>query len=225
MLIPAFNEEARVALTIEGLKKIDQSIRIVVVDDGSQDKTACVAKEAGAEVITFSFNLGKGKALRQAWERLGSAPWAAVAFIDADVGSTSSEAAKLLEPVLKGEADMVIGALSSPSKKGGFGLVKKLASWGIARLTGYSTRVPLSGQRAMQPFLLNELVMEDGFGLEVALTVDALRKGYRLLEVPVQMSHAATGRDLRGFIHRGKQFFQVMRALGKRFFQKRKENN
>lgn len=220
-MIPAFNEENLIGATVETLKQTERPIRVIVVDDGSSDKTGEIARQAGAEVISFSKNIGKGTALRQALGGVDIARYAAVAFIDADVGRTASQIDKLLTPVLEGKADMSIGILPSPSKKGGFGLVKSLASRGIARLTGYSTRAPLSGQRAMRPTLLNDVVIANGFGMEVGLTIDALWKGYRIVEVPVAMTHAATGRDWQGFVHRGKQFTSVLVVLFRHFLAKR----
>ncbi len=217
VFIPAFNEEKLVAQTVTGIKKLEGVGKVVVVNDGSRDKTAQLAKKAGAEVVNFSKNLGKGKALRLALDQLDWAQYQAIAFIDADVGKTSEEAKKLIEPVIRGEADLVIGVLPKPSKKGGFGLVKNLAHWGIFKLTGFQAQAPLSGQRACSAKLLQKVALESGFGLEVALTIDALRQGFRVFEVPVQMSHSATGRTVAGFLHRGKQFVDVLKVLIPRF--------
>lgn len=220
VFIPAFNEESSVVLTVSGVKKLEEVGKVVVVNDGSKDRTAQLAEKSGAEVVSFSKNLGKGKALRLALDQLDWGLYRAIVFIDADVGETSEEAKKLIEPVLKKEADMVIGVLPKPSKGGGFGLVKKLARWGISRLTGFQAQAPLSGQRAFSAKLLQQVALEDGFGLEVALTIDALRQGFRVFEVPVQMSHSVTGRNVAGFLHRGKQFVDVLKVLIPRFFTK-----
>lgn len=221
VLIPAFNEESTVALTVSGVKKLEGVEKVVVVNDGSRDKTAQVAQEAGAEVVNFSKNLGKGKALRLALDQFNWRLYRAVVFIDADVGETSKEAKKLIDPVLKGKADMVIGLLPKPSQKGGFGLVKKLARWGISKLTGFQSQAPLSGQRACSAKLLQQVALEGGFGLEVALTIDALRQGFRVFEVPIQMSHSVTSRNLAGFLHRGKQFADVLKVLIPRLISRR----
>ncbi|MDI3281269.1 MAG: glycosyltransferase family 2 protein, partial [Bacillota bacterium] len=80
-----------------------------------------------------------------------------------------------------------------------------------------------SGQRAVRRRVLEAVGgFADGFGAEVALTIDAARCGFRIGEVPVEMWHAETGRDLAGFWHRGIQFCQVARSLWPRFWGSRR---
>jgi len=87
----------------------------------------------------------------------------------------------------------------------------------VARLTGRVLAAPLSGQRAFRADHLPLLLpLEPGFGVEVGMDIDALRAGLRVLEVPTAMQHAATGRDLAGFRHRGRQLAHILRALARR---------
>ena len=73
---------------------------------------------------------------------------------------------------------------------------------------------PLSGQRAMtKKVLLDVLPLSSGFGLEVGMSIRALRRGYRIVEVDTTMTHAETGRDLQGFLHRGRQFLDVLKVI------------
>ncbi len=90
-----------------------------------------------------------------------------------------------------------------------------LARWGIARYGGaFDATAPLSGQRALtRECLATVRPFMAGYGVEVGLTIRALRAGFRLTEVPTTMAHAATGRDVAGFVHRGKQFVHVAIAL------------
>ena len=127
----------------------------------------------------------------------------ALVLLDGDLGATAAEAGTLLEPVLAGAADMTIATLPKPPASGGFGLVKGLARWGIRRLSGFEPTAPLSGQRALSRAAWEAATpFATGYGVEVGLTVRAARAGMRLLEVPTNMAHAATGRDLAGFTHR-----------------------
>jgi hypothetical protein len=72
---------------------------------------------------------------------------------------------------------------------------------------------PLSGQRAIRRNVLDSVrPLAPGFGVEVAMTIDAVRAGFRVLEVPVAMEHAVTGRDVAGFLHRGRQGLDLLRA-------------
>src|SRR4029079_644685 len=95
----------------------------------------------------------------------------------------------------------------------GFGVVRRLSRWGIRRACGFVAEAPLSGQRAVRGELLRKLEPAARFGLEVGLTIDAVRQGARVLEVPVTMDHRHTGRRLSGFAHRGRQGADVVRAL------------
>ena len=102
-------------------------------------------------------------------------------------------------------------------KTGGFGIVTTLAKKGIRWFTGLEVASPLSGQRVMRRIVIEKVkFFESGFGVEVGLTIDIFRLGFRVKEIPVQMTHAETGRDLAGFLHRGRQFIDVAIVLAKR---------
>jgi glycosyltransferase involved in cell wall biosynthesis len=220
-LIPAFNEEDRIAATVAAVRGIEAVTDILVIDDASKDDTAQRANDAGAHVIRLSRNVGKGKALEIAAKQSEDAE--VVLLLDADLAGSATQAQLLLEPVLAGMADMSIAAFPKPVGKAGFGLVKGLAVRAIKRASkgAWQASAPLSGQRALTRDCLDAVrPFAYGYGVEVTMTVRALRKGYRLLEVPTTMSHAATGRDISGFIHRGKQFKEVFWAIVKLRFEK-----
>jgi len=213
-LIPAHDEQERIGDTVRATLEIEQVSRVIVIDDGSRDDTARIAEDAGAKVIRSLRNVGKGGALTEAARRCEDAD--IVLLLDGDLGESAGEAEKLLAPVVAGTADMTI-ATFPPAAKAGFGLVKDLALKAIAK-TGndFVPQAPLSGQRALSRECLDAtLPFGSGYGAEVALTVRALRAGFRIVEVPTTMTHAATGRDLAGFVHRGKQFVHVWWAIKK----------
>jgi hypothetical protein len=109
---------------------------------------------------------------------------------------------------------MTVAVFPRTGKKAGFGLVRGLARAGIKFFTGRLVEAPLSGQRAMhRGVFLDLLPLAAGYGMEVDLTVRACHKGYRIKEVPVFMAHRETGRDITGFMHRGRQFCHVARTL------------
>jgi len=216
-LVSTFNEEKRISATLEALKQISLIDQIVVVNDGSTDATEKRAEQAGVKVISLPQNVGKGKALNFALEQVGVDMAEVILLADGDLAESASEVEKLLRPVLQGEADMAIADFPKPQVRGGFGLVKNLARWGIRRLTGLTMEEPLSGQRAIKREVFAALGgLEKGFGVEVGLTIDAARAGYRIVEIPTRMSHAETGRNLKGFVHRGRQLRDVLRVIVKR---------
>lgn len=210
VIIPAYNEEERIANTLRAIKERGFATEIIVVDDGSRDRTVEIAQAEGVKVLQLACNRGKGEALNQA---VPHAKGDIIVFLDADLGGSAGQGELLLGPILEGEADLTIARFPRPKKKGGFGLVKRLAAWGI-RQAGMEAGEPLSGQRAMtRQALLTLLPFSSGFGIEVGMSIRALRQGYRIEEVDTTMSHAETGRDIKGFIHRGKQFLDVLKVI------------
>jgi glycosyltransferase involved in cell wall biosynthesis len=212
-VVPAYDEAGRIAATIAGLRAIEDVGEIVVVDDGSRDTTAAEAEHAGVHVVRLRRNRGKGAALARGIAAT-SAP--VLLFADADLRSSAALLRDVVAPVVAGEADIAIAA-PPPAGPSGFGLVERLARWGIERLTGRRMDRPLSGQRAVRREVLAGLRgFAPRFGVETAFTIDALRAGYRVVEVPCAITHARTGRDPAGFVHRARQGFDVARALAAR---------
>ncbi len=223
VVIPARNEADRIRETIRALLQSQPKevtvAEIIVVDDASEDETSKVAREAGAtKVLRLQRRSGKGAALRQG---LAEASSEVVLFMDADLGATSAALWQLVFPVLKGEADMTIAAPPPDPAGGGFGFVKTFAAWAIRKATGFQPAAPLSGQRAVRRTLLDKVTLADGYGVETALTIDALRMGYRVVEVPIPFGHRALGKSLRGFLHRARQFWDIFWAVLPRLLIKR----
>lgn len=217
-LVPAYRRADRVGATVTALAPLVDEV--VVVDDGSDDggATAAAARQAGARVIALPANRGKGGAVAVG---LTAAPEAAVyLLVDADTAATAAATAPLLAAVAAG-ADLAIGVLPPAGGRGGFGSVRRLARSGIRRACGFEAAAPLSGQRAVRGELLRSLEAADRFGLEVGMTVDAVRAGAKVVEVPVTVDHAHTGRGPAGFVHRGAQGFDLVRALWPRLLSER----
>ena len=212
-IVPAFDRADTVGATVAAVSRLPVD-EVVVVDDGSGDATAEAAAGAGARVLRLPANLGKGAAVAAGVAATPDA-WIYL-LLDADLGPTAANAGKLLGPVLAGEADMVVGVLPGSGRGGGFGLVRALAGAGIARATGWRPRAPLSGQRAVQADLLRRLELAPRFGLETALSIDALQAGARVVETDVDLRHRPTGRRLRGFAHRARQGRDIASALWRR---------
>jgi glycosyltransferase involved in cell wall biosynthesis len=188
---------------------------LLVVDDGSPDKTSEEARRAGAAVLRLNDNEGKGAALAAG---LAAARGDLLAMLDADLGVSAAEVTLLLPPVVAGEVDMTVATFPTVSgHKGGFGMVLRLARWGLARAGAPAMQAPLSGQRVFTRAAWERIGrVDDGFALEMGLNLDAARVGLRVVEVPTTMRHRLTGRNLSGFRHRGRQFLAVARALARR---------
>jgi glucosyl-3-phosphoglycerate synthase len=107
-----------------------------------------------------------------------------------------------------------------PAPAGGFGLVKRFAAHLIRGLTGFRATEPLSGQRVLTARAMQAVrPLAGGFGVETAMTIDAVRAGLRVLEITIDgLEHRPTYRTPRGFVHRGQQGWDVARAALPRVF-------
>ncbi|EGL84108.1 glycosyl transferase family 2 [Caldalkalibacillus thermarum TA2.A1] len=211
IIIPAYNEEQYIGQTLSALLHSGDWFReIIVVDDGSEDNTFHQARIYTPHVIRLSRNKGKSAAMMVGVYQ-SSAP--VLLFLDADLGHSASLAKNLPQPVQDHCADMTIAVLPK-TKKGGLGLVKHFASWGIYRQTGVWLEAPLSGQRAVRKKqFLSSYKGDQGFGFEVGLTIDYLQAGLTIQEVEVPFTHRERGKTLDGFWHRFKQGLAVKQAL------------
>jgi len=131
-----------------------------------------------------------------------------------EAGATASNLTPLLQAVNAGEADLAIAVLPL-ARAGGFGIVKRFAAHLIRGQTGFRAREPLSGQRALTSTAMEAVrPLAGGFGVETAMTIDAVRAGVRVVEIPIEgLEHRLTYRTLRGFLHRGRQGWDIARAV------------
>ena len=216
-VVPARDEEERIGATLAALRSLPRVRSVVVVDDGSTDQTAAVAGWSGpVEVVRHPRNRGKAAAMTTGAARAAElAPGAPVLFVDADLEGSAANLGPVVDAVLTGAADMAIAVLPPQDRPGGgFGLVVRTAREGITRLTGWTPTQPLSGQRCLTREALDAaLPLASGWGVEVGLTVDVLRAGGRVVELPCDLRHRVTGRDLASQVHRARQLAGVTRAL------------
>jgi len=217
VLIPAFNEEKKIKLTIRTVFELKGISEVIVIDDGSKDKTYQKALETEAKVLQLSTNQGKGAALNLGLQEVQED---IILLLDADIGRSAKEADKLLAPVKERRADMTVAKFPELDKKSGFGLVKGLATWGLKGITGEIFLAPLSGQRVISKEIVNNINnFATGFGVEVALTIAVWKAGFSIEEIPVNMTHRFTGRDFKGFWHRGKQFKDILTVLASAYIR------
>ena len=223
IVIPAYDEAERIAETVIAALDAGDVSAVVVVDDGSADATGARAAAAGAVVVRHDRRRGKGAALDSGTTAAVARRAGVLVFLDADLRSSAGEWPTLAAPVLAGAADISIATLPAQhAPGGGRGRVVRLARAGIRSLTGFEATQPLSGQRCLTAAAY-EVVrpFSRGFGIEVGMTIDALRGGLRVIEVPVPFFHRVTGADWRGRRHRARQLTHVARTLLARRFRPR----
>ena len=204
VLVAARDEEDVVERTVSALRDAFPDAEVIVADDGSRDGTADAAERAGATVLRLA-RRGKGQALSAA-ER--AAPPGRVLLCDADLDGD------LRRLVAEHRDDITVAAFTE-RVGGGFGVAKGVARALVSWRTGIRQHEPLSGQRVLSPRArVAAFPLAPGFGCEVRMTIDAARAGLRVREVPLSLRHRATGRDVAGFIHRGRQLLEMLVATG-----------
>jgi hypothetical protein len=215
-LVAAKDCAGTIGATVTALASLRGVDEVWVVDDGSSDATAERAGDAGARVVRLERNRGKGGALAAGVDATPHASRYLLA--DGDLG----ESAVRLQPLLdRPDEGLLIGAMPSAGRRGGFGVVKGLARAGIRRACGADVDAPLSGQRVVDGSVLRSLVLAPRFGVEVGMTIDAVRAGAGFSEIPVEVEHHHRGRSLGGFVHRGKQGVDIGAALLTRLTRER----
>jgi glycosyltransferase involved in cell wall biosynthesis len=224
LIVAARNEADRIEATLAGLALAFPGSHAWVADDASSDATPEIARRAGARVVRSERGIGKGGAVTRAVsEALRQSPPAAAAdgeavfvFCDGDLGGSACELSALRDALADGDAGLAVAAFSR-RVGGGLGLAVGFARWAIRRRCGLEARAPISGQRALSGRALEDVLpLADGFGMEIGMTIDAVRAGHRVLEVELDLSHRATGRTLGGFVHRGRQLMDFARVYMRR---------
>jgi glycosyltransferase involved in cell wall biosynthesis len=214
VIATAYNEADRLPATLAALDAAFPGARVLVADDGSIDGTQDVVLQHGAELVRSPRRIGKGGVATLAAQRvlsLALTPSPPVFVLcDGDLGESAAQLPGLVKAVRSGEYDLAVG-IFAVRVGGGFGLAVGYAHKAIKRLVGLDLKAPISGQRAMRGDVLPVVVpFAPRFGMEIGMTVDAARAGFRVGEVELELSHRATGRTWRGFVHRARQLKDFM---------------
>jgi glycosyltransferase involved in cell wall biosynthesis len=185
-VIPALNEEESIGRVIDAIPK-EVAARIVVVDNGSTDDTAQIAGERGAKVIREP-RRGYGAACLAGIAAAGGPE--VTAFLDADFSDDPTRLGDLVQPILRGEADLVIGSrMLGKRERGALPLRSLLGNWLAGAILTYlygQRTTDLGPFRAIRRTALERLQMRDaGFGWTMEMQAKAARLGLPTLEVPV----------------------------------------
>lgn len=214
VIVAARNEADRIGETLTALRGVLPGADLWVADDASTDGTAEAAMAAGAQVVSRGRPHGKGANVSAGAEAALSAEPAPelVLLCDGDLGASAAALRPLVDAVERGECDLAVAAFSRRFG-GGFGVALGFARWAIRRRCGLETSAPISGQRALRAEMLPAVLpFAGGYGMEIGMTIDAVRAGYRLREYELDLSHRATGRSFSGFAHRARQLSDFTRV-------------
>ena len=224
-IVPAFNEEESVPRVIDEIRAFDPELEIVVVDDGSVDRTAAAAAERGAHVVRLPFNLGIGGAVQTGFRYAFENGFNLAVRVDGDGQHDPSQLGALLGPLLDDEADLVVGSRffggggyrSSRSRRLGISILAGT----VSMLTRHRVTDPTSGFQALNRLAIALFAADyphDYPEVEAALMVHKHR--LRMTEVPVQMRERAAGRSSIGAIASGYYMVKVLLALFVGLFRK-----
>jgi glycosyltransferase involved in cell wall biosynthesis len=221
IIVAAYNEADRIGATLDALARAFPGAPLWVADDGSTDNTPKIARRAGARVVRSERVIGKGAAVtRAALEALNAAPPSAqggaeeavYVLCDGDLGESAARLAALADSVRRGETDVAVAAFAR-RRGGGFGLAVSFARWAVQTRCGLETTAPISGQRALSGRALRDVLpFAPAFGMEVGMTIDAIRAGHRVAELELDLDHRPTGRTPAGFLHRARQLRDFVRV-------------
>ena len=199
-VIPAYNEEKTVARVVEAAKSSEVISEVIVVDDGSADRTAEVSRRAGARVISLETNVGKGGAMKAGAEATDAD---VIVFLDADlVGLTKEHVRSLAEPVMRQEADITLGIFDEG----------RFATDMAQKITPF-----LTGQRAIRRSIILEIpqLERTRYGVEVAISRYAEQKMLRVVRVHLKHVAQVTKEEKigvwRGFRARLRMYWEIIR--------------
>lgn len=184
ILIPAYNEELSIGETIRGIHALHPDFEVLVVDDGSTDKTMQVAIDAGANVWPHPYNIGNGAAIKSGL-RCAQGEW--VIMMDADGQHNPEDIARLLEH--KDSYDMVVGARSKKSETSMHrDVANKIYNWFASYVTSFKVEDLTSGFRMVRTSAVRQFIylLPNTFSYPSTLTMGYLRSGRSVKYIPIQ---------------------------------------
>jgi len=224
-IVPALNEQDAIARVIDEIRAFDPGFEIVVIDDGSVDRTAAVAEQRGAHVIRLPFNLGIGGSVQTGFRYAFENGFRLAVRLDGDGQHDASQLGKLLEPVLSDEADVAVGSRfaapsgyrSSRPRRAGITILANT----VSALVGRRVTDPTSGFQALNRHAIALFAADYPHDIpEVEAVLMTHRHRLRMIEVPVEMRERAGGRSSIGRLFAVYYMVKVLLALFVGLFRK-----
>jgi hypothetical protein len=228
IVIPTFNEEAVIGSVISRIKKSFDPADILVVNDGSHDKTAQAAQDAGVEIISLPFNLGYGSALEAGYKYAYLKGYEYVVQLDADGQHEPRCIAELLEPVEKGQADLVIGSRFLRDIGYQTTWVRRLGRIIFAKITSFLIKQKITDStsgfqafnRRVLTFFVGGFYPSDYPDADVIIILN--RSGFSIKEIPVVMYASNNKKSMHaGLIRPLYYIFKMFLSISMIFFRKK----
>ena len=201
-LVPALNEEGTIAAVIAELRAFDSELEILVIDDGSHDRTAEVARRSGARVLRLPFNLGIGGAVQTGFRYAFENGFELAVRVDGDGQHDPSQLAAVVEPVVRGDTDIAVGSRYLGARGDGYrsSATRRVGIRLLARVVSLLTRQritdPTSGFQALNRKAIMLFAADYPHDYpEVEAIVLVERHRLRLIEVPIAMRPRTAGRS------------------------------
>ena len=219
VVVPAKDEGATIGALLDGISETSvpgHDLHPIVVDDGSTDATAAIAKGREAEVVVHPENRGLGAAVRTGLRAAVASGSVAVAYLDADLEYAPGDIPKLLEPVLAGRAGYVLGSRFRGGVRG-MRLYRRAGNYAftalLVLLTGEMITDGQTGMRAFSREAAERAEIVHDYNYAQVLTLDLLRKGFRLEEVPIRYSVREHGESFIRWSYPAKVLPAIWREL------------
>ena len=212
--IPAFNEEKNIAGIISKLKRITKDI--IVCNDGSTDLTADIAEEMGALVINHEKNLGYGGAIRSIFLKAKDLNGDVLVTFDADGQHRIEDIDKVINPILNGQSDIVIGSRFLDDNEKEVPQYRKVGIKVITKITNATLKKDLtdsqSGFRAYSKRVLNEIKpVESGMGVSTEILIKASSKNLKISEVPIKILYGENSSTHNPVVHGSSVIFSTIK--------------
>lgn len=208
IIIPAYNETRTIGDIVSKIRAIHPEFEIIVIDDGSTDDTAAVAKRKGAKVYSHPYNIGNGAAIKSGI-RIASGD--ILVFMDGDLQHDPEDIAELLEYIP--DFDMVVGERSKGGQASlGRAFGNTIYNWLASYVTMFPVKDLTSGFRAVKADIAFQLInlLPNTYSYPATLTLGVLRKGRSLKYVPINFQKRKTGKSKIRFIRDGVRFFMII---------------
>ncbi len=219
VLIPAYNEAARIGTVIAGIRHIVPDLPVLVVNDGSRDDTARAAGEAGAIVVSHPFNMGYGAAIQTGYKYARKMEYDFLVQLDADGQHDPECIPSLLAPVIAGEADIAIGSrflgnsYRPPlARRAGMALFRTIVSTIVGKNVTDTTSGFQAFNRPVIRFFCSDVFPVDYPDADMLIMLH--RVGFRMTEVPVRMYENSEGKSMHSGLKPLYYMFKMLLSIG-----------
>ena len=211
VILPAVNEAETIGDIVSRIKELHPDFEVVVINDGSSDNTAEVAKKAGANVYSHPYNIGNGAAIKSG---IRVASGDVLVFMDADGQHNPADIAGLLK--FMPDYDMVVGARSVKDQASvGRAIGNKLYNWLASYVAKFYIQDLTSGFRAVKSKIAKNFLslIPNTYSYPTTLTLSVLRSGWSLKFIPIKIKARGTGKSSIKLIRDGVRFFMIIAKI------------